>query len=555
MSSSDFTNSSGVLLSNNIPTIAANSIATLTFTAKVTQAGAILNKAEVSNSDTYDPDSQPNTGTADGQDDTGGVLIGGQQADLSLQKSVSNSTGTPAAPNVGDVITYTITVNNAGPSTATGVEVKDILPFGLTFVGSADFTNAAGTLTASNLTVAVGTPKLLTFTAKVTGNQEINNKAEISKSDQFDPNSQPNTGTEDGQDDTDNALITPQVADLSLKKLATPLSANVGDNITYTIQVSNAGPSTATNVEVKDILPAGLTLVNAGNFTNNAGTLTATIPSLAVGVTQNLTFTAKLTQAGNVTNAAEITKSDQYDIDSQVNNGTANNEDDTDKITVGGVLADLSLLKTVDNKVVNPNENVEFTLMVSNAGPSAVTTASVRDVLPSGLQFVSSATLANTGGTLTGQVSNLGVGQTQTFKFIAKVTGTGKIINHAEIASSSVPDPDSSPNNGILNGEDDTDSTSIRVRQADLSLTKFVSTTTPNVGETIEYTILINNAGTDAATNVQAKDVFPAGLQFVSSTGTPAADFTLSGGNLLLSNNIATIPVAIPVKMPPASEF
>jgi large repetitive protein len=181
-------------------------------------------------------------------------------------------------------------------------------------------------------------------------------------------------------------------------------------------------------VEVKDVLPAGLTLVNAGNFTNIAGTLTALIPSLAVGVTQNLICTAILNQAGNVTNATQITKCDQYDPDSQPNTGITDGQDDTDQITVGGNLADLSLIKTVDKAVVNPNENVEFTIVVTNAGPSAVSTATIRDVLPSGLQFVSSGTLANAGGTLTGQVLNLGVNQSQTFKFIAKVTGTGKML-------------------------------------------------------------------------------------------------------------------------------
>ncbi|MEA5460972.1 hypothetical protein VB796_18065, partial [Arcicella sp. LKC2W] len=542
VSSTDFINTSGVLFSNNIPTISSGGIVTLTFVAKVTQAGAILNKAEVSKSDVYDIDSQVNTGTEDGQDDTGGVLIGGQQSDLSLTKSVSTTTGTPAAgtpasPNVGEIITYTITVNNAGPSIATGVEVKDVLPFGLSFVGSTDFTNNAGILTVSNLTIAVGTPKTLTFTAQVTQSTTIINKAEISTSDQFDPDSQPNTGTADGQDDTGYATIIPQVADLSLVKLATPLSANVGDNITYTIEISNAGPSTATNVEVKDVLPVGLNLVNAGNFTNNAGTLTATIPSLAAGVTQSLTFTAQITQAGNIINAAQITKSDQFDTDSQVNNGTTNNEDDTDEITVGGILADLSLTKTVDKAIVNPNENVEFTITITNAGPSAVTSASVRDVLPAGLQFVSSSTFANTNGTLIGQVSNLGVGQSQTLKFVAQVTGTGKITNNTEIASSNVPDPDSSPNNGILNGEDDTDSTSVQVRIADLSLQKFVNNANANVGDEVEFTLLVNNAGANIATNVQVKDVLPAGLQFTSST-----DFTNTSG-VLLSNNILTIPV------------
>jgi uncharacterized repeat protein (TIGR01451 family) len=53
------------------------------------------------------------------------------QADLGLMKAVSDST-----PNVGQNITFTITLTNAGPSTATNVTVQDLLPAGLTFAGS-----------------------------------------------------------------------------------------------------------------------------------------------------------------------------------------------------------------------------------------------------------------------------------------------------------------------------------------------------------------------------------------------------------------------------------
>ena len=258
ISSTDFTlTGTNLLLSNNIISVTAGGEVNLTFQARVTQSGAILNKAEISKSDQFDLDSQPNTGTEDGQDDTGGVLIGGQQADLSLTKAVSNST-----PNVGDNVTYTIVVTNAGPSTATNVEVLDILPVGLQFVSSSDFINTSGTLTGAIASLAVGTPKTLTFIAKVIGNQSITNRAEISKSDQFDPDSQVGTGTADGQDDTDDAILTPQIADLSLVKTVSKTNPTVGETITYTISITNEGPNTATNVEVKDVLPAGLSFVS-----------------------------------------------------------------------------------------------------------------------------------------------------------------------------------------------------------------------------------------------------------------------------------------------------
>ena len=54
-----------------------------------------------------------------------------QQADLGLTKTVSNAT-----PNVGDTITFTVTLSNAGANNATNVTVQDLLPGGLTFVSA-----------------------------------------------------------------------------------------------------------------------------------------------------------------------------------------------------------------------------------------------------------------------------------------------------------------------------------------------------------------------------------------------------------------------------------
>ena len=54
---------------------------------------------------------------------------------------------------------------------------------------------------------------------------------------------------------------------------------------------------------------------------------------------------------------------------------------------------------------------------------------------------------------------------------------------------------------------------------ADLSVTKAVSNGTPNFGDTITYTLRVSNAGPDAATNVEVRDLLPTGFDFVSASG------------------------------------
>ena len=83
---------------------------------------AQTNTATIATADQFDPDPANNTATATETP---------QQADLVLTKTVDNPT-----PNVGDTITYTVTLTNNGPDAATGVQVTDLLPAGLTFVAA-----------------------------------------------------------------------------------------------------------------------------------------------------------------------------------------------------------------------------------------------------------------------------------------------------------------------------------------------------------------------------------------------------------------------------------
>ena len=95
---------------------------TLLIVATVTTANPHTNTATITHADQFDPDSGNNTATASDSP---------QQADLVLTKTVDN-----AAPNVGDTVTFTITVGDLGPSDATNVSISDPLPVGLTFVSA-----------------------------------------------------------------------------------------------------------------------------------------------------------------------------------------------------------------------------------------------------------------------------------------------------------------------------------------------------------------------------------------------------------------------------------
>src|SRR5262245_61910744 len=95
---------------------------TLQVSTRVTSPNAQSNTASIDRADQFDPKTA---------NDSASVTETPQRADLALTKSVSN-----AAPNVGDTITFTITLSNSGPDAATSVQVTDVLPAGFTFVSA-----------------------------------------------------------------------------------------------------------------------------------------------------------------------------------------------------------------------------------------------------------------------------------------------------------------------------------------------------------------------------------------------------------------------------------
>ena len=203
--------------------------------------------------------------------------------DLELIKAVSDT-----MPNVGDVVTFTITVSNKGPDDATNVSVEDVVPNGFSNIGSISSggTAVGNTITWSGLNILANGSINLTFTAEVLGSGTYVNVAEVTAADQQDVDSDPdNDDGDQSEDDEDNVEVTPMMIDLELIKAVSDTMPNVGDVVTFTITVSNKGPDDATNVSVEDVVPNGFS--NIGSISSGGTAVGNTITWSGLNILAN----------------------------------------------------------------------------------------------------------------------------------------------------------------------------------------------------------------------------------------------------------------------------
>ena len=178
-------------------------------------------------------------------------------ADLSVTKS---SVPNPYAP--GDALTYTITVNNAGPSDVVGASVTDSITAGLTQLAwtcdtaegsSCQTPNGTGSLSNALVNLATGGTATIALTGIVAPAQSgtISDTVTVQPpAGTTDPNTANNTAT--------NQNPSVPEADLSITKRSSPNPYQAGQTLTYTITVSNAGPDSAPGTHVFDMVPAAL---------------------------------------------------------------------------------------------------------------------------------------------------------------------------------------------------------------------------------------------------------------------------------------------------------
>ena len=479
--------------------------ATLSITAQVTASGVKTNRAEIWTVDQFDPDSTPGNSITTEDDYALQKATAPVATALNITNTVNNQN-----PNVGTNVVFTVTVNNPLTSlySATNVQVAALLPLGLTYVSYSStlgtYNGSSGMWTISSL--AIGASATLNVTATVISSGIKTYVADVS-SDEY-VNSAASSSVTPGAGE----------ADLSLSHDATLISTSVADQVGLKIRLHNAGPFKATNVQVRDLLPAGLTFVS---YTSTVGTYNSTtgiwaLNEIAMGADAILTINVKVDSAGTSTkNFAEVWLSDQYDPNSIPGNGETSELDDT---SFEVPIADLRLTETVDIA----GASAVFTISVSNAGPDDATGVNVKTSLPA---LTSAYTFSSYGSTLGIYDNNTGIwtvgaladGASATLTITTTISGS-LLVNWVEVSASGQVDPDSVPGNTSRTEDDDASAPS-----ADLFVTQSVNNVNPDIGANVVFTSTVGNAGIAGTTNVQVKDLLPAGLTYVSytsSTGT-----------------------------------
>jgi uncharacterized repeat protein (TIGR01451 family) len=454
------------------------------------------------------------------------------RADLSLSKTHVGNLA------LGQTTRYTLQVSNAGPSSASGtITVTDALPTGLTFVsgGNANWVcNAASQVVTCTSSSAITNGASSSFdlnllvSASVTSNL-VNTASVISPT--IDPQPKNNTATDTG-------LII--ASDLIIAKTHTGNFVR-GSSGTFVLDVSNIGlaPSFGA-VTVTDTLPDGLTLQSAtgAGWTcntnvqtisctrNDALTVNSSFPSinLVVGVAQSAP--ASLVNSASVGGGAQVNQS----------NDTA-----SDTVSIRSV-SDLSVTKTDNASVAVPGTNVVYTITVANAGPSDAIGVGVLDALPSTLSNASwkcaaaanSSCAAASGSGDINQTVNLAANSSVVFSLTANLSSdaNSNLVNTASlVVPTGVTDPDLTNNTSS-----DTDSLT---PNSDLTIVKrHLGTFT--VGLNGQYVLNVRNLGPSTiAGTVTVTDNLPAGLGFVSATGT---NWTCSAtANLVTCTNNTTL--------------
>lgn len=292
------------------------------------------------------------------------------------------------------------------------------------------------------------------------------------------------TRAQDGDGDEEEEIYGRRVAgaacpDLAIAKEDAPDPVGVGQNITYTLVVSNNGPTSASGVVVRDELPAGVTFVSA---TSSQGACTGTAAvECALGAIGNagsaqVTIVVRADSAGTIANTASVAL-DQVDRDA------ANNQATTQTTVTQEQQAGSDLRLTVDESQdpVDLGETLTYRVTVTNGGPGAASGITLTDTIPGSARFVSAraggasaraagGAQAAQAGSCTGRstvrcsLGSLAPGASTTARIRVRPRRVGRIRNTASVTAQQA---DQSPaNNSVVTRTRVVDRTGPRTRVA-----------------------------------------------------------------------------------------
>jgi uncharacterized repeat protein (TIGR01451 family) len=374
---------------------------------------------------------------------------------LSTQLSLSK-TASPGSVIAGDgFIDYTVRVENHNTVDALGVTITDTLPNGVSglIVNSEPLPESCLITTVDETTTLQCGPYNIVNTVGVV---EIKYRVNVDADAAIGSivNSVELTCSNCASLQTSVPTTITRQSDLSIEKMSNTDPVIAGqDSISYTVTVTNDGPSDADDVVITDNLPDGVAFVDADSTEcaydslNHDVICTLTAP-LSVGEQRTFTIDVSVNAdaSGDLVNTASITSSSTDD-------DVTNNQFEAEPVPVEAD-TDVLVVKTGPPKAF-AGGIITYDLSVTNSGPSAALDVEVQDVLPTALTFIAHTEpgsltdpdCSDNVGTIVCEFGNVGPGITQTKSIQAKIAldFTGTIINEAEVFS----DTDSNPDNNI----------------------------------------------------------------------------------------------------------
>ena len=394
---------------------------------------------------------------------TNSLIVGNKtiSVNVTVPEIIPDKTANITNPNFGDNVTYTVTVTNDGIGDAKDVVVRDVLGEGLKFVSATgEYTWDEDSRTVTWIVdLAKGESRTFYVNATVVGYGNVTNSLIVGNK-------------------TISVNVT--VPEIIPDKTANITNPNFGDNVTYTVTVTNDGIGDAKDVVVRDVLGEGLKFVSAtGNYTFDEATHTVTwIVDLAKGESKVFSVIATVSGYGNVTNSLVV-----------------GNKTTGVNVTVPEINPD----KTVDNGIPNFGDNVTYTVTVTNDGIGDANNVVITDVLDKGLKFLNATgnfTYDEKTGTITWTV-DLAKGETKTFNVNVTVLGYGVLSNTVVVGNK----------------------TAVRnITVPEIITVKEVNSSDIHIGDEITYTITVFNPGKINATNVVIRDILPEGLKFINAS-------------------------------------
>ncbi len=353
-----------------VNTVNAGSSVNMRLYARVnagTENSSITNWARITQLDQQDINLANNSNSA---------VIAVSGLDIGVSKTADNYT-----PNTNDVIVYRIAVTNFGPSGASGLQFTDAVPVGVTYLGHGTSTGSYSSVTAiwtvSNL--GIGASGTLTITGRVaagTAGSYITNTVSLSALNQADYKAANNVSS---------AVIRVQSADLAVFKSVDKVLANESDTISFTITLTNNGPSAASGIVVTDSVPSGVTYASAvpsqGTYTPASGMWTVGTVSAFSTATLTLHGTVNTGTTGqSITNRVRIIGAQQYDP-------VLTNNTNAVAFTVINARMGISKVSVATNPLYF-DDIITYTIAVTNYGNIAQTGLTISDPSPSGSTYV-----------------------------------------------------------------------------------------------------------------------------------------------------------------------